>query len=143
MHKKAAHPKVDSQNHFLEPNDAVIHCQGLAVCGKGLVDMISDHNKLPPIKSGRKTVPLIVPRMMVLKVPAAAFHLQNLAVLNQHLGEVLLDRMLLGHSQIPPFYVGRITRREISFCITCKGSKNAFPLKCDYYSILTRREKVV
>ena len=55
------------------------------------------------------------------ETPGAAFHFENLAVLNQHLGEVLLYGMLLGHSQIPPFYIGRNARREIFLSVTCKG----------------------
>ena len=55
-------------------------------------------------------------------MPGASVHLENLAVLNQHLGEVLLNSVLLRHSQIPPFILGECIAFEIILSLTCKGS---------------------
>ena len=92
----------------LETNDSVVHFQCITVCGKSLTDMHLNrivHKRLPPVNVGRKTVRGMLFSLNAhrLKMPGAAIHFQNLAVLNQHLGEVLLDRILLRHSQIPPF----------------------------------------
>ena len=118
----AARRKADSRMIYLEANDTIVHLQGLTVCGKSLTNVILDHKKIPPIKSGRKIVLLVIVFVvLVLKMPGSAIHIENLAVLNQHLVEVLLNRILLRHSQIPPFYIGRKARREIFLFLTCKG----------------------
>ena len=106
--------------------------------------MILDHKNIPPIKSGRKIVLLVIVFVvLVLKMPGPAIHIENLAVLNQHLVEVLLNRILLRHSQIPPFYIGRNAHREICLYLTCKGLGLPVASKCEHYNILTARKIVV
>ena len=140
----AARRKADSRMIYLEANDTIVHLQGLAVCGKSLTNVILDHKNIPPIKSGRKIVLLVIVFVvLVLKMPGSAIHIENLAVLNQHLVEVLLNRILLRHSQIPPFYIGRNARCEICLYLTCKGYGIGIALKRGYYSILTARKIVV
>ena len=52
----AAHRKMDSQPIYnLETNDPVVQLQSLAVSSEDVLD----HEKFPPIRSGRNTVPLI------------------------------------------------------------------------------------
>lgn len=44
---------------------------------------------------------------------------------------------------IPPYNLGRITACELFLNKTCKDGRRASPLKCEHYSILTQRKKVV
>jgi len=104
-----------------------VHFNDLAICGQHLTEILLNgihlgHNKIPPIACGPiRPGGVCFCGSIESETPGASIHFENLAVLNQHLGEVLLNRMLLRHSQIPPFYIGRKARREIFISLTCKG----------------------
>ena len=93
--KTAAHRSGQLKILFLETNDTIVQFQRLAVSSKSVAENVLVHNRIPPIKSGRKTVRVFVVFLkIVLKVPGAAVHFDLLAVSNDHFAEIILNSIL-------------------------------------------------
>ena len=94
---------------FLETKSTTIHFYDLAVFSKHLDKILLNsillgHNQLPPMGDGKNLLNCSLGLESEAQCTTVLF--ENLAVLNQHLGEVLLNSVLLRHSQIPPFIYG-------------------------------------
>lgn len=99
MYKKKGCPFLDSLVHCycLETPGAAIHLNNVTVFDDDTVNILFHiHGKY-----------LRIDLWNGLDVPGAAIHIEIVAVLDHHFSEVVLNGILLCHSQIPPFIPGK------------------------------------